>query len=151
MTSPLVALLDSNVVIAALAEEHGHHRPSLALLGGMESERLAVAAHSFAEAYSTSTRSGPRRGFGRSRGDALNAPESVAAIVTLLGLGTSNMLDDIRLYAQSRGVGARLYDHLIGRVAVRNGIPRIVTWNVRHMRDLFSALDVVDPAAALAA
>lgn len=151
MNASPVALLDSNVVVAALAEEHQHHGPSVALLTRTDGGRLAVAAHSFAEAYSTLTRSGPRRGFGRSPADAWEVLESVAAATTLVGLTPAQTFGAIGLYAQASGIGARLYDHLIGLTAVQHDIPRIVTWNLRHMRDLFPALDVVDPTAAPAA
>ena len=54
------ALLDSNVVIAMLAEEHEHHAASVALLSGDQRPEFAVAAHSYAEAYITLIRRGAR-------------------------------------------------------------------------------------------
>lgn len=57
------ALLDTNVVIAMLVEEHEHHDASLALLTDGSAARYAVAAHSYAEAYSTLTRTGPNAPF----------------------------------------------------------------------------------------
>jgi len=50
----------------------------------------------------------------------------------------------------SGGVGPRLYDRLIGEVALAHGIETIVTWNVGHMRTLFPALVVAAPNEALA-
>ena len=52
----------------------------------------------------------------------------------------------MRDYARSGGTGARLYDRLIGEAAVANGVPAIVSWNVRHMRSLFPNLVVSTPA-----
>jgi len=60
------ALLDSNVVVAILAEAHEHHTASLALLAGPTPARFAVSARSYAEAYSTLTRGGERAPFGAS-------------------------------------------------------------------------------------
>lgn len=56
MISRLDALLDSNVVIAMDAEAHKHHDASAALLPVRNARRLAVAAHSYAEAFTTLTR-----------------------------------------------------------------------------------------------
>ena len=44
------ALLDSNVLVAILAEAHDHHHASLAIRDPRP--RLAVCAHSYAEVYS---------------------------------------------------------------------------------------------------
>lgn len=57
------ALLDSNVLIAIVAQSHQHHAPSLALLNGGAPSAFAVAAHSYAEAYNTLTRTGDRSPF----------------------------------------------------------------------------------------
>lgn len=151
MTLRPVALLDSNVIIAAIVDEHQPHQPSSTLLAGMSDGRLAIAAHSFAEAYATLTSRRTVVGFGLPPENAWRSLMSVAEITTLIGLQPSDAFEDVGLYAQAAGIGPRLYDHLIGRVAVRHGIPRIVTWNLRHMRDLFPALDVVDPTATPAA
>ena len=141
------ALLDSNVVIAMLVEAHEHHVPSLNLLLDRDPARFAVAAHSYAEAYSTLTRRGERAPFQFTPEEAWAALESVRAVTTLVGLDPPRTLDAIRDYARGGGIGARLYDRLIGEAAVANGIPRIVTWNDRHMRSLFPHLGVTTPAA----
>lgn len=72
---------------------------------------------------------------------------SVARATSLIGLTPGQMLDAIRRYAASGGVGPRLYDLLIGQAAVHHAIPTIVTWNVGHMQSLFPGLKVVDPAS----
>jgi predicted nucleic acid-binding protein len=139
------ALLDSNVIIAMLAEAHEHHKQSLALVAGEPRRRFAVAAHSYAEAYSTLTRRGERSPFRFAAEEAWAALESVRAVTDLVGLTPAQSFDAIRGFAQSGGVGARLYDLLIGEAAVVHDIPVIVTWNVGHMRDLFPDLTVATP------
>ena len=139
------ALLDSNVVIAMVAEAHEHHGASVSLGASGTEGRYAVAAHSFAEAYSTLTRRAERAPFRWSAEEAWSALESVAAITRLVGLSPAQTLETVCGYAENGGVGARLYDRLIGQVAVQYGIPRIVTWNVGHMRDLFPQLEVLSP------
>ena len=139
------ALLDSNVLIAMLVEAHEHHESSVALLASGSPMRFAVAAHSYAEAYSTLTRRGAHAPFRFSPGDAWAALESVRAVTALLGLTAAQTFDAIKSYAQTHGVGARLYDRLIGETAIVHGAPALVTWNVGHMRSLFPALRVVTP------
>ena len=139
------ALLDSNVLIAMLVEAHEHHGPSLDLLVSEGAKQFAIAAHSYAEAYSTLTRRGERAPFQLTPEEAWAALESVRAVTALVGLTSPQTFEATRSYAQSRGIGARLYDRLIGEAAVAHGISQIVTWNVGHMRSLFPNLSVETP------
>ncbi|MHB8530084.1 MAG: type II toxin-antitoxin system VapC family toxin [Caulobacteraceae bacterium] len=140
-----VALVDSNVVIAIVAEAHQHHLPSLALLTAAVRPDLAVAAHSYAEAYSTLTRRGERGPFAFEPEEAWAALESLRAVTALIGLTAAQTFDGVRRFAEAGGVGARLYDRLIGEVAITHDIPAIITWNVGHMRGLFPELVVATP------
>jgi len=139
------ALLDSNVLIATLVEAHEHHGPSLDLLVNYSETQFAISAHSYAEAYSTLTRRGDRAPFQFTPGEAWAALESVRAVTGLVGLTASQTFEAIRNYAQNGGIGARLYDRLIGEAAVAHGIPGIITWNVGHMRNLFPNLHITTP------
>ena len=140
------ALLDSNVIIAIVAEAHEHHSSSLALLDGSHAGlQFGISAHSYAEAYSVLTRRGEHGPFRFSPEEAWGALESVRAVTALLALTGSQSFDAIKSYSQAGGVGARLYDRLIGETAVANGIGAIVTWNLGHMRSLFPALRVTTP------
>ncbi len=144
-------LLDSNVLIALLAEAHEHHTASMALFSGEARFRFAVAAHSYAETYSTLTRrSGPAR-FDFSPDEAWAALESLRAATDLVGLTAAQTLEAVRGYAFAGGLGPRLYDRLIGEAAVAHGVPRIITWNVTHMRGLFPGLQVATPLELLGA
>jgi predicted nucleic acid-binding protein len=139
------ALLDSNVLIAIVAEAHEHHPASLGLVIGGGSEEFAVAAHSYAEAFSTLTRRDKHGPFRFSATEAWAALESIRAITTLVGLSAGQLFDATRHHAQSGGIGARLYDKLIGEAALVHGIPALLTWNVGHMRGLFPDLIVSTP------
>lgn len=141
------ALLDSNVVIAIIFERHVHHNASLALIAEEGDFRFAVSAHSYAEAYSTLTRTGSHMPFRLPPDEAWEALESVRAVTALLGLTAPQTFDAIRRYSQDAGIGPRLYDRLIGETAVVHDIAAIVTWNVGHMKNLFPALQVVTPGA----
>lgn len=143
------ALLDSNVVIAVVAEDHVHHEPSLSLLAGERPAEFAVTAHTYAEAYSTLTRRGEHAPFQFSPDEAWAALESVRAVTVLVGLTPAQTFDAIRHYAHGGGIGARLYDKLIGEAAIVHGIGRLITWNTGHMRGLFPALAVETPSQFL--
>ncbi len=145
------ALIDSNVLIAMLAEAHEHHGPSLGLLIDGHDAQFAVATHSYAEAYNTLTRRGERAPFQFTPTEAWAALESVRAVTSLIGLTAPQTFDAIRSYAHGGGIGARLYDRLIGEAAVMHAIPRIVTWNVGHLRSLFPKLTIITPKDFLAA
>jgi len=142
----LVGLLDSNVVIAIIAEAHEHHAPSLALLTAHDPSGFAIAAHSYAEAYSTLTRLGDHAPFRFAPADAWAALESLRAITGLVGLTPGEAFDAVRDYARGGGIGARLYDKLIGEACVAAGAEALITWNTRHMRSLFPGLKVLTPA-----
>lgn|GEM_PF-1588959 len=140
------ALLDSDVVVASLVQTHMHHDASLALLTAGPGGRFAIAAHSMAEAFVTLTRAGGLQPFQIPPGEAVVLLDSVRAITGLVGLSPSQVVAAIRSYALRGGVGARLYDALIGEAAVVHGIPAVITWNVRHMVSLFPNLRVATPA-----
>ncbi len=138
-------------MVAILAEAHEHHQDSLALLTGRADVRFAVSAHSYAEAYSTLTRRGERAPFAFTAAEAWAALASLRAATDLLGLTAAQSFEAIGRYAAGGGVGPRLYDALIGGAAVVHAVPCIVTWNVGHMCGLFPTLDVLTPAAFVAA
>jgi len=146
----LLALLDSNVIIASVAEAHEHHEGSIALFGSTSDGTFAVAAHSYSEAYSVLTRKTQSSPFRWIAADAIAALESVAARCALVGLTHAQTFDAIRSFAADGGIGPRLYDKLIGEAALHNGIGSIITWNGSHMRNLFPSIDVFSPVEFVA-
>lgn len=144
------ALLDTNVLIAALVERHPHHEASLPLVGPGVHKRFAVPAHCYAEAFAHLTRRGPSAAFQWSPDDARLALDAVATHAELVGLSPVQTLNAIRAYASNGGVGARVYDWLIGEAAVQAGLATIITWNFSHFSSLFPRLVVMTPAQALA-
>ncbi len=138
-------LVDTNVIVAALAEVHEHHAPSLALFdAGLD---LAVAAHCYAEAFTTLTRRGDHAPFRWPANEAWAALESVAAVTRLVGLSPAQGFAAVRDFAAAGHIGARIYDHLIARAAQAAGATTLVTWNVAHFQGLVAdAIDVRTPA-----
>jgi len=145
VTLTIDALVDSNVIIAALSGDHEHHAASAEIFNEAHRAKLGIAAHSFAEAYSTLTRRGAHAPFRFTADEAWAALESVRSISQLIGLTPAQTFETVRSYASDGGIGARLYDRMIGEVAVVHGIPTIITWNVGHMRGLFPTLAVKTP------
>ena len=135
------ALLDTNVIVAAVVGTHEANAASLDLLLSRPPSSFAVAAHSFAESFNILTRRNAWSPFRWPADKAWAAIESVVTYTVLVGLTPGETLDVIRRYAAEGGVGPRLYDRLIGETAVRHGIRRIITWNVTHMRGLFPNME----------
>lgn len=144
------ALLDSNVLVATLVENHLHHAPSLAVLERTDIFGFCVAAHSYAEAFTTLTRRSGPAPLGRRPDEAWAALEAFAADTRLVGLTPAQTFAAIRAYAAQGGLGPRVYDHLIGAAARAADAPAIITWNVRHLRSLFPELAVETPNDFLA-
>jgi len=142
-------LLDTDVIVAAVVDTHVHHEPSLAIFD-QESARICVAAHSYAEAFNTLTRRGDHAPFRRSPEDSWAALESVAAASELVGLTPAQTFDAVRSFAAMGGIGARLFDFLIGRAATLAGADTIITWNTRHFRSLFADRRIETPKEFLA-
>lgn len=149
MAGPLV-VVDSNVIVAALVRDHLHHIASQALLKADPPIAIAVAAHSYAEAFTTLTRHGEHAPFRWSSSEAWAGMESIATVTRLVGLTPAASLAAVREFAASGGIGARIYDYLIARAAQAAGAEMLVTWNVGHFRGLIDGLDVRTPSELLA-
>ena len=102
------ALIDSNVLIAAVVDHHPHHAASLSFLSSRPPRTFAVAAHSLAETYSQLARRGESARIKRSPDEALAALDRLAAATVLVGLTPAQTLDTIRSYAAQGGIGPRL-------------------------------------------
>lgn len=142
-------LVDSNVLVAAIAEEHQHNVASIRFLSSTDRLRLLIAAHSLSETYSTLTRNSGPFAF-----DPVLAQQAVADLhrhVRVVQFQTAGQTTDvIRRFAMLGGVGPRLYDYLIGATGEAFGADTIVTWNVRHFVPLFPHLRVATPAELVA-
>ena len=143
----MTILVDSNVVVAAYYRDHIHHAFSDRLLSEKSPDCL-IASHSLSEAYNHLTR-GPS-------GMPPLAPLQAAKLITAFAstikcraITAAEVLAMIESFATLGGRGARLYDYLIGAVAVLEGADTIATWNVRHFAPLFPALRIATPEQLL--
>lgn len=139
-------LFDSNVLVAALVEQHPHHDASAAVLLEADPAATLIAAHSLAEAWAVLTRrSLPFRFDGPPAWEQLNRVAERFAVVTLSSV---QAVDAIRRFS-ALGTGPRLYDYLIGVTGETYGARTIVTWNTRDFDGLFPALRIATPAEIL--
>lgn len=142
-------LVDSNVFVAAISLTHIGHTDAITFLNADNSPPLMIAAHSHAEIYVTLTkRSGPAPIL-LDPIVARDALADLARITRVISLSPSATVDAVQRFA-SIGIGARLYDYLIGRTGVLHGAAAIVTFNTGHMRALFPNVAVHTPAEWLA-
>ena len=140
------ALLDTTILIAATIDTHPEHEAAFSLIQSAAPDELAIPAHACCEAYARLTsRAGPAP-LAVGPGDALAALDSIVGATTLVGLTPAQTVETLRDYARSAGIGARLYDRLIGEAALLYAIPAIITLNVRHFSSLFPNLRVCTPA-----
>lgn len=140
-------LFDTNVIVATLDQLHEHHEWSAAILETTrESDRL-LSAHCLAEAFNRLTRGGIGGSFGPN--DTAAALRDLSIRASVRALDALETLEALSRFAAIGGAGARLYDYLIGHVAVVASAGRIVTWNVRHLRPLFPTLEVLTPKEAI--
>jgi predicted nucleic acid-binding protein len=146
MGSDRLILVDTNVIVAAVAETHEHHAASIAIFESERQEKLAVAAHCYAEAFTTLTRRNEHSPFRWPAAEAWAALESVAAITRLVGLTPAQSFEAVRDFAAAGQVGARIYDYLIARAAKAAGAGLVMTWNVGHFKGLVEGIEVCTPA-----
>lgn len=142
-------LIDANVLVAAAVAAHQHHKSSASLISGVPARSYATPRHCLAEFYSISTRGSVPGGEPLPPSGAVEAIEAYVSHIDTLDISPSDQFRAIRHFAERGGIGARVYDCLIGQVAIVNEIPLIVTWNVRHFEPLFPTLRVATPAAIL--
>jgi predicted nucleic acid-binding protein len=138
--------VDTNVVIAALVTDHPHHQPSAALLELTDRANLCIPVHCLTETYAVLTRP-PFRWLAV---EAWAGVRTIADASKSIGLSSAQSIEAIRLFAEMRGSGAKLYDFLIGRAALVSGLDTIVTWSTAHFRSLFPGLTILTPTEFIA-
>jgi predicted nucleic acid-binding protein len=142
----LSALLDSNVLIASLLENHPAYASSSAIIDAGQTE--FTAAHALSELYNTLTK---RNHYGW---QPLRAAESVAEFerqLNVVALSASEHVRAIEEFAKHGGTGATVYDYLIGAAARRAGVATVVTLNAKHFTPYFPDLIILTPTQYLEA
>lgn len=141
-------LADTSCIVATLQPGHQQKRFALAALNQRidRGEHLVVAGHSLAEAYSVLTRMPPPHRAAPAEAMAVLQASFIdqAEVVTLDSHGYGALL---RRAAADGIAGGRIYDAIIAACAVQAKVTVVLTFNVRHFRDLLPAnVEVNDPS-----
>ena len=140
----MTALVDTNLLVALAVESHKFHADAGSLFAFTSD--FVIAAHSLAELYNTLTRPAM---YDWPAAEALRLVEQLSARFDVRTLTASQYLGGLARFAALGGVGPRVYDFMIGQVAVVHRIDTIVTSNVRDFAPLFPLLKIITPSAFL--
>lgn len=140
----MTALVDTNLLVALAVESHRFNPDASRLFAS--SAEFMIAAHSLAELYNTLTRPAM---YAWPPMQAARFVEQLATRVSVRSLSTDQYLDAVQRFALSAGIGPRIYDFLIGEVAVLHQLNVIVSMNVRDFAPLFPTLAIRTPAQYL--
>lgn len=137
-------LIDSNVIVAELIRDHEHHIEAALFFSAAPLPPILVAAHSYAEAFVTMTRRGGGMPYAYDPARVIAGLAEIRSITKLVAMTAEQTIDAVERFADI-GIGARLYDYLIGRTGLLHGAAAIVTFNTGHMRALFPQVAVHTP------
>ena len=130
-------LLDTNCLVAVVCSWHGHHEATRQEIERRYAagERLALSAHSLAEAFSVLTRlPEPHR---LSPDDALAAIEANWGETRLVTLTDSDYRSTLRRCRDLSIGGGAVYDALIAACARKVRVATVITWNVGDFERFF--------------
>ncbi len=128
MTTPVTALLDTSVFIAAFWGDHPDHAASVRLYKSLSKEQGFCAAHSLAEVFSIMTRLPVKPAIPPEQ--ALLFVSDIYDRFNIVALDANDYFRTIRTLAE-RGLGRSLvYDALIARSALKSKADALFTWDV---------------------
>ncbi len=142
-------LIDSNVLIATATSDHIHNDPSARLLEAAGEQEFATSIHCLSEFYNGTTRTRFNGGGALTPRQALLALTAMEGAMEVLALSIADQRNALTRFGTLGGIGPRIYDFLIGEVALIHGVDTIITWNTRHFVPLFPSLRILTPAQYL--
>jgi predicted nucleic acid-binding protein len=140
----LTTLLDSSVLIAALAKTH----PKSALISYALHDVGAamVFDHSFLEAYRVLTgQNVDRGGFNKPPQETVLGLQRLTRAYRVIGLSPRERIDALSSFSARNVISARIYDAMIGYAGIMHGARRIMTLNGKNFRSLFPELEIIEP------
>jgi predicted nucleic acid-binding protein len=140
----LTALVDTNLLVALAVERHRFHPDAQRLVAATTD--FLVSGHSLAELYNTLTRPST---YAWHPTQAARFVEMLSARFSIRTLTAEQYIEGVARFAILGGAGPRIYDFMIGQVAVVYRLDTIVTSNVRDFTPLFPILNVLTPAQYL--
>jgi predicted nucleic acid-binding protein len=138
-------LLDSSVVVAAIAEDHPSHRVAVAAYNACDA--MIIYDHSLLEIYRVLTFPNLLRGgFGFMPDVAIDGLKEIITKTVLISLTAEQRFDALQIYARSNVISSRIYDAMIGHAGILHGATAIMTLNARNFRSLFPTFNIIDPS-----
>jgi predicted nucleic acid-binding protein len=126
----LKVLFDTSVLVSAFFEDLPEHDSSLA--AWLQATDIVVAAHTLAELYATATRIPvPTR---PTPSDVLGFVHALRDRASIVALDSREYASAIDEFAGAGHIGARIYDYLIARCALKARVDIICTRNQKHFR-----------------
>jgi predicted nucleic acid-binding protein len=137
-------LLDSSILVAAIADDHRNHDSVTEAL--RRDEETLVYDHSFLEAYRVLTFPNLERGgFARTGTHTVQSLRGISQYSRILSLTADDRLQGLTQFAARNVISARIYDAMIGHAGIVHGVRRIMTLNGKNFRSLFPALEIIEP------
>src|SRR6188768_2908177 len=137
--------LDTSVLISAAIASHTHHDRARAALEAClaADDVLVLPGHALVECYSVLTRLPPPERLPAAA--ALGVIASFVATGEVAALSPTEHIGFIESMARRGIVGGRVYDALVAECARMGNADSILTFNLRHFRDLAPGLEVAEP------
>lgn len=136
-----LALVDTNVLIAAVHSPREHHDAALALLAG--SRELAVSGQVIREFLVTATRPAEVNGLGLPSEAAANNANTFVERMTLLPEDARVTARLLQLIVGGFAAGVQIHDANLVATALTHGISRLITSNVRHFARFADLVEIV--------
>jgi predicted nucleic acid-binding protein len=130
-------LLDTNVLVASVIEQHEHHERAYAVLDRVQSgkDEGFVSAHGLAEVYAVLTklpapfRHTPEQAL-------LSVEENIIKYFKITSLTAGDYIGVIREAALAGVQGGTIYDAVLVKCAAKAEVEKLFTLNVRHFQSV---------------
>lgn len=133
---------DTSVLVAASEQAHPHHGqawPALQRVSARKDQGF-MSVHSIAEVYAVLTRL-PVQPRIHPADAARIVTENILPNFEVVSLARKDYIEALKVVAERGWGGAKIYDALLLGCAVRSGVDRIYTFNLKDFRELACGLE----------
>jgi len=130
-------LLDTRVLVSAVVQQHADHERSFAILERVQegADEGYVSAHGLAEMYAVLTKLPPPSRHAPEQA-LLSIEENVVKYFKISSLTGGDYAALIREGALAGIQGGTIYDAVLLRCAIKAGVERIYTLNIKHFQSV---------------
>jgi predicted nucleic acid-binding protein len=126
--------LDTSVLVATFYGDHQNHESSAELFLSYGPDEACCAAHSLAEVYASLT-SMPGK-YRTSADEALLFLDNIRERLSIVTLSKDGYFKALESSAAAGVAGGSIYDALLAHCALKAGVEKIYTWNIKHFKRL---------------